>query len=127
MYTETLTQRLGILGKLDPVSQGAGTTQPITDVDIKNYRRLIFFLDVGAFGASGTVDFKLQESKTAGGAYQDIANKAITQLVASGGNNRMVTVEVRQDELDAGYEFVRYNLVVGTTASLVQVVFLRDE
>ncbi len=127
MYTEKMTERLAILGKLDPVSQGAGTTQPITNIDMSKVKRLLFILDVGVFGASGTVDFKLRESKTSGGTYQDITNKAITQLAAAGGNNRIATVEVRADELDPGYQFVQCSLTIGTAASQVSILCLGSD
>jgi hypothetical protein len=127
MYTEKMTEALAILGQLDPVSQGAGTTTPITNIDMSKFKRLLFIVDVGVFGASGTVDFKLRESKTSGGTYQDIANKAITQLLAAGGNNRIVTVEVRAEELDAGYQFVQGSLTIGTAASLIGILCLGGE
>ena len=44
------------------------------------------------------MDFKLQEAKTSGGTYQDIAGTAITQVTVS---NKIVTVEVRSDQLAA--------------------------
>jgi hypothetical protein len=127
MYTEQLTQQLGILGHLPPQSLAVGTDNSITNIDMSKFKRVLWILDVGAFGASGTVDFKIQESKTSGGAYQDISGTAITQLQAGGGNNRLVTVEFRQDQLDPGYQFIRHNLVIGTAASQVCVICLAGE
>jgi hypothetical protein len=124
MYTEQMTQGLSVLGKIDPVSQGAGTTTPITDVDGSKFRRLMFVLQIGAVGAAGTVDAKLRESKTSGGAYQDITGAAITQVTVS---NKVVTIEVRPEQLDAGYQFVQLSLTIGTNAVLVGGVCLGGE
>src|SRR5947209_2964358 len=119
MMTEQLTQALAVVGYKAPVSMSAGTDTTITDIDMSKYHRLLVVVEVGVFGASATVDAKLRESKTSGGTYQDVSNKAITQLVAAGGNNRLATIELRADELDAGYEFVQLSLTVGTAPTLV--------
>src|SRR5262249_44721639 len=129
MMMEQFTQSVAVLGKLDPVSQGAGTTQPITDIDVSKYHRIFVVLDVGVFGGSATVDLKVQEALTAGGVYQDLQAfpKAITQLVTVSVNNHIATIELRQDEQDTGYKFIRVNLVVGTAATLLSILLLGCE
>jgi len=124
MYTEQMTQANAIVAKLDPVSQGTGTTTPMTDIDGSKYRRLLFILQIGSVGAAGTVDAKLRESKTAGGAYQDASGAAITQVTAS---NKIVTIEIRPEQLDAGYQFVQLSLTIGANAVLVGGVCLGGE
>jgi len=124
MYTEQMTQANAIVAKLDPVSQGTGTTTPMTDIDGSKYRRLLFILQIGSVGAAGTVDAKLRESKTAGGAYQDVSGAAITQVTAS---NKIVTIEIRPEQLDAGYQFVQLSLTIGANAVLVGGVCLGGE
>ena len=125
MYTEQMTQANAILARLDPVSQGTGTTTPMTDIDISKYRRLMFILQIGAVGAAGTVDAKLRESKTSGGAYQDFTTSiAITQVTAA---NKVVTIEVRNDQMDATYQFVQLSLTIGGNAVLVGGVCLGGE
>jgi hypothetical protein len=91
---------------------------------MRNVQRIMWIIDVGSVGGAGTVDFKVQESKTSGGTYQDVSNTAITQVTAS---NKIVTVELRADQLDAGYRYVRHNLVIGTNAVLVAVLALGGE
>ena len=47
--------------------------------------------------------------------------KAITQLLAAGGNNRQVIIEARDTELDvnAGFAYVRLSITVGTAHSVL--------
>ena len=61
MYTEQLTQALSIQAQIPSQSLGTGTTTITGSVDMQKFRRAIFLLNVGAFGASGTVDMKLVE------------------------------------------------------------------
>ena len=122
---EQLTQGLTVLAKLDPVSQGTGTTQPMTDIDMSKIQRLMIILQIGSVGGAGTVDASLKESKTAGGTYQAFTNNiAITQVTAS---NKVVTIEVRADQLDATYRYVQLNLTIGGNAVLVGGVALGGE
>ena len=62
MVTEQLTQALAIAAApIHPQSVGVGNADT-GGIDMAKFRRAIFILDVGAFGASATVDMKLQES-----------------------------------------------------------------
>jgi hypothetical protein len=88
-------------------------------------QRVMFVLQVGAVGGAGTVDASIKESKTAGGAYQAVTPAlAITQVTTS---NKVVTIELRADQLDAGYRYVQLNLVIGANAVLVGGVCLGGE
>ncbi len=127
MYTEQMTQALTIVGKLDPVSQGAGTVT-IADIDMSKLRRIMFILQVGALGAAGTVDAKLRSAKTSGGAYSDIASSSITQIVTN--SNKVVTLEIRQDQMEslqaAGYQYIELSVTVGANAVLISAIALGD-
>lgn len=128
MYTEQLTEALSIQGKIDPASQGAGSVTIGSGVDMQKFRRALFILDVGAFGASATVDMKLVESNSSNMASPtDVAgsNVAITQLVAGGGNNRLATLEIRADQVTKRY--VGVTVTVGTAATLLGVIALGGE
>jgi hypothetical protein len=127
MYTEQLTQGLAVVGYLPPQSLGTGTNTTITNIDLKKYHRLLVVIQTGSLGTSATVDAKLREAKTSGGTYQDISGKSITQLVKASNDNNLATIEVRADELDAGYEFVQLSLTVGTAASQVAALALAGE
>ena len=121
---QKLSESLAVLATIDPSSQAASTVTTGW-VDAKNFAALLALIDVGAFGASATVDAKLQQATDGTGTgVKDITGKAITQLVAAGGNNRQVEINCRSDELDVtnSFEFVRLSLTVGTAATLTSAV-----
>jgi hypothetical protein len=69
---------------------------------------------------TGGVDLKLQESvDTTDGNYTDISGGAATQLLAAGGDNRIVTLEVTASQLTAGKRYVRAVITPATAASLL--------
>lgn len=104
-----------------PVS--SSSTVKSGGVDMTRYRRAMFIVGVGAFGASATVDAKLQESvDTTDGNFTDVAGGAITQLLAAGGNNRMAVLEIDAEKVTAGKKYVRVVVTVGTAASLVTAI-----
>jgi hypothetical protein len=126
MYTEQLTQALSIAANpIHPQSVGVGTADT-GGIDLSKFRRALFVLNVGAFGGSATVDFKLQESAD-GISYSDLSGFAITQLAAAGGNNRLASIEVRAGQLSAGKRYVRGRVTVGTAATLLHVLPLGGE
>ncbi|OAI46879.1 hypothetical protein AYO44_10510 [Planctomycetaceae bacterium SCGC AG-212-F19] len=126
MYTEQLSQALSVAAApVHPQSLAPGTADT-GGIDMSKFRRALFVLDVGAFGASATVDCKLQESAD-NSSFADIASAAITQLVAAGGNNRLATLEIRAGQLSSGKRYVRARVTVGTAATLIQCVALGGE
>lgn len=125
MYTEQLTQALSIAAlPIHPQSVGVGSANT-GGVDMQLFRRALFVLDVGAFGASATVDMKLQESAD-NASFSDLAGNSvsITQLTAGGGNNRVVSIEVRAGQLSAGKRYVRALVTVGTAATTLTCIAL---
>jgi len=132
MYTEQLTQALSIQAQVPSQSLGTGTTTITGSVDMQKFRRAIFLLNVGAFGASGTVDMKLVEDTNSNlstatdvAADTSLTNVAITQLVAGGGNNRFASLEIRSDQVAKRYVGVK--VTIGTAASQVCVIGLGGE
>lgn len=114
-------ERNAVLATIDPASVAASTVVT-TWVPIANYHGIVAQLAVGAFGAAATVDAKLRQATDAAGTgAKDIAGKAITQLVAAGGNNRQALIECRSDDLDQtnGFAFVALSVTVGTAATLL--------
>ena len=121
MYTnQKPSEGLGLLGNIDPASQiGVVTTGW---VDQSAYFAALAVLSVGVFGASATVDAKLQQATDSSGTgVKDITGKAITQLVAAGGNNRQAIINAKAADLDTegGFRYVRLSVTVGTAATLV--------
>lgn len=110
-----------VLAVTSPVSQGVGAVST-GYIDVSNYESILAEVLVGVFGASATVDAKLEQATTSGGAgVKDVTGKAITQLVAAGGNNRQALINCEQAELDTngGFKFVRLTITVATAATLV--------
>lgn len=123
---QKLSESLAVLASIDPSSQAAGAATTGW-VDSKNFHALMALIDVGVFGASATVDAKLQQATDGTGTgVKDVAGKAITQLVAAGGNNRQAIINCRPDELDVanGFEFVRLSVTVGVAATQTQALLL---
>lgn len=119
------SERVGVLATVDPVS--TATTVTTGWVNMSNFLRLLAIIDAGVFGASATVDAKLQQATSSGGAgSKDVTGKAITQLVAATGNNQQALINLRAEELDVtnGFQYVRLSITVGTAASLVQGILL---
>ncbi len=126
MLTEQLSQALSIAAApVHPQSVAVGTAST-AGIDMSRFRLAVFVLDVGAFGASATVDMKLQQSAD-NLTFADIAGSAITQLAAAGGNNRLATIEIRDGELSAGSRYVRALITVGTAATILQCLALGGE
>lgn len=110
-----------ILATLDPVSQGAATVNTGW-VSMALFHNLVALIQTGVLGASATLDAKLQQATTSGGAgAKDITGKALTQILKASGDNKQAMIELRDTELDVnnGFAFVRLQVTVGTAASLV--------
>ena len=122
MYTnQKPSEGLGLLGTIDPVSQAPGG---ITTgwVDQSAYFALLAVINVGVFGASATVDAKLQQATDAiGTGAKDITGKAVTQLLAAGGNNRQAMINAKEADMDTegGFRYARLSITVGTAATLI--------
>jgi hypothetical protein len=120
------SDKIAVGAVLDPVSQAAATVTTGW-VSMQTAENLLALLQVGAFGASATVDAKLQQASDATGTgVKDISGKAITQMLAAGGNNKQVMLNVRSEELDVinGFCFVRLSVTVGTAATLIAATLL---
>lgn len=119
-------ERVAVLATLNPVSQSAATVTTGW-VSMANFHQVAAIIQTGVLGASATVDAKLQQATSSGGAgAKDITGKAITQIVKASGDNVQAIIEARDTELDAanGFVYVRLSLTVGTAASLVSAVLL---
>jgi hypothetical protein len=128
MYTEQMSQALSLAATpVHPQSVAVGTSDT-GGIDMQKFRRALFVLDVGAFGASATVDMKLQESPD-NSTFTDLAGTgvAITQLLAGGGNNRLATLEARAGQLSQGKRYLRARVTVGTAATTLCCIPLGGE
>lgn len=120
-FNHRLSEGLELAAVINPVSQGIGTATSGW-VDMRDAKRLLALVAIGVFGAAATVDAKLQQATDgAGTGAKDITSKAITQLLAAGGNNRQALINLADDELDAsnGFRFVQLSITVGAAATLI--------
>jgi hypothetical protein len=110
MYTEQLSEALGVMATIDPqLVDNATVSSDLVDMGV--VRRLMFVLNVGA--TDTTVDAKLREAQDSGGTgEQDLSGKAITQLGATD-DNKQVIIEVAAEELSAGFTHVSLDVTVG--------------
>lgn len=119
------SDQVTLLAKLDPVSQAAAT---VTTAWIKasDFHQHLFELMVGVLGAAATVDAKLEQATTVGGAgVKDVAGSPITQLTKVGvDDNKVVAINLDPNKLDVngGFCFVRLSVTVGVAASLIAAV-----
>ena len=116
------SERVAVLATIDPASQAAGTVTTAW-VSHSLYHSLCAVLGVGVMTATSTVDAKFQQATdNAGTGAKDVTGKAITQLLAAGGNNRQVIIEMRDSDMDTtnGFGFVRLSVTVAAAASLFQ-------
>ena len=102
----------GLVATIDPDAYAHGA-QNSDWVDMADWGALMAVLKIGTFPDTGsTMDFKLQQATTSGGAgAKDITGKAITQI-ASGSpaaGDKQAIINVRADELDLAndFQFVR--------------------
>jgi hypothetical protein len=127
-YNTPITESLALLTRIAPASQAAAAYNTGNGVDMGLYGKLVFVVNLGTTGASGTVDFKLQAAPTSGGAFVDLTGYSITQLTATG----VALVEISSETLVAletaagtaalnKYRWVRGVLTVGVSASVVGV------
>jgi hypothetical protein len=122
-FTEQLTQALSIpVNNLWPTN-GTGTINTITQIPLKNYRRLMAHVMQGL--GAGTVTAYFCGCNTTNGTYVALNNT--TALNAAGvmvlnlgvSVNTEGTVEVRSDQFAPGNQYAQLTIVVAGTASNV--------
>lgn len=114
-------EKNAVLATLDPASVGPATVTTGW-VSMGNVHSLCALLQTGVLGASATVDAKLQQAQDSSGTgAKDVTGKAVTQLNATTGNNKQVSIDCRDTDLDVnnGFAYARLSVTVGAAASLV--------
>ena len=117
------SEQLALLGSVPPQSVSAGATVTTGWVSASKFGAIMAMINTGTLGATSTVDAKLEQATTVAGAGQkDIAGSAITQLVKTGGENKVVFTQTMSNiglDHNNGYQFVRASVTVGTAAAFV--------
>lgn len=111
-------------------SASQSTSEKLTGaVDLSKFRQVLFLIDAGTLGASGTLDFQVKGATTSGGSYTAIPNTAITQLVKATDDNKYALVGVTADKISSlglNYAFIKGSLLPGTAASNSAVIVLGE-
>ncbi len=109
-----------VLGTIDPDAYAAGA-QNSDWVDLGLFDQVMAVVMVGTIGAGSTVDAKLTQATTSGGAGEkDITGKAITQLTNASpdDSDKQAVINCRAEELDVANDFRFVRLVqTGGTGS----------
>jgi hypothetical protein len=121
--TAQISEQLAVVGVIDPDAYAANTYLTGA-IDMSEYRKVMFIVQVGTLGTSATIDFTIQESATSGGTYTDVggdgtATHAIAQVTQAGTDqsDTQHIIEIDASEMGAGMRYLKGELVVGTAAS----------
>lgn len=101
--------------------QGVGASTA-SWIDAAQFRRFLGTVFTGVLGSSATVDFKLQQATSSGGANaKDITGAAVTQIVKASGDNKVAQINLDTASLDVanGFRYVSMIVTVGTATSYV--------
>jgi hypothetical protein len=116
------SEQVALLDQVNPASQAAGSVTTAW-VSAQYFNKFLALVQVGAFGASATVDANIQQAQDGSGTGAKAigSGRAITQMLAAGGNNKQATIDLDAQELDVsnGFCFVKLTITVGVAATLV--------
>lgn len=114
------TELVALAGVIDPDAYTAAT-YTTGWVSMKNFARLAALVSVGDMAATSTVNAKLEQATSSGGAgAKDITGKAITALTQAGtDDNKQAWINLEPAELDVdnNFAFVRLSMTVAVAAS----------
>lgn len=127
MWTENVTQAMTIAADGIHAASQSASEKLTAAADMSKFRKVVFLVDGGVLGASGTLDFVVKWSATSGGTYAAVTGTAVTQLVKATDDSKYVQVEVAADKLATfapTARFVKGSLTPGTAASTSAVIVL---
>ena len=112
-------------------SASQSTAEKLTGaVDLSKWRQVMFVIDSGTLGTSGTLDFQVKGATAAApSTYVAIPSTAITQLVKASDDVKYAIVSVRAEAVNAlglNYAFIKGSLLPGTAAANSAVVVLGE-
>lgn len=123
MYTETLTQRIGLTAAINPQVVN-NQTKTTGGIDLSVFHRALFLLEIGAVTGGGTISAKLQES-TDNSSFSDLSGTSVS-LTGLTTANKQYTFEVRADQITRRY--IRLSVTEGGSQNVnVAAVGFGDE
>src|SRR6185437_6836972 len=127
MYTEQLTQRLGITAPVAPQTLTTTSTVNSGKVDMSVFHRALFFFETGAFGGtSPTLPAVLQMQDSPGGTTWT-SNATISSATVTAAS-KQATQEIRADQLNSGARYVRLQAVctIGGSSPTIPVAIVAE-
>jgi hypothetical protein len=121
-----ISELLTSIVNIAPISQGVGSAVSGW-IPVKNYHQFVAIINTGVLGTSATVDAKIQQATSSGGAgAKDITGKAITQIVKATGDGKQALINFRAQDLDTNGAFthVQLSVTVAAAASLISAEIL---
>lgn len=120
------TDRVAVLGTIDPISQAAGTAVTAW-IPMDKWHSVAAILMTGVLGASATVDARLRQATDGSGTgAKDVVGKSITQLVKASHDGKQAILQCTGEDLDVngGFTHVALSVTVATAASLISAVLM---
>ena len=124
-----INERLALIGTIDPDAYSADTYQS-DEIDMADFKRVVFILSVGDLGSSATVDFEINggASSNPGSLATLVTGKDATQLTQAGSDSdKQVIIEVSAEEAAAqGLQYLEAEVIVGTAACDLGLIVLGE-
>jgi len=129
-YTKRLSEELAVVATIDPDAYTTGT-QTSDIIDMRYHKRVMFIVQAGALGSTGTIDFLVYgDSAAAMGTEVALTGKAITQLTEAGtDSDKQAIVEVTAEEVASqivGGRYIRGKMAVLVATSDAGMIALAD-
>jgi hypothetical protein len=122
MYTEHITQRLGLATAVPPQTLTGTATVNTGKVDLSVFHRAFFLFETGTFGGtSPTLSAALQiQDSPDGTTWSNNATVPAATVTQAG---KQASLEIRADQLSAGARYARLQAVctVGGTSPTIPV------
>lgn len=118
------SEQLAVLDVIPPSAQAAGVATTAW-VPAGVALRLMALIQIGALGASATVDAKVQQAKdVAGTGAKDVTGAAIVQHTVGNNKECLINVDPGVVDVEGGFNFVQLSVTVGVATTPTSAVLL---
>ena len=125
MYTEQLTQRLGIAAPVAPQTLTSTTTVNSGKVDLSVFHRALFFFETGTFGGTSPTLSALLQIQDSPDSITWTNNATVPSATVTAAS-KQATLEIRADQLNLGARYIRLQAVctIGGTSPTIPVAIV---
>lgn len=122
MYTQQMSQYLGVVGFASVATAAAGSSTATEAIDLSKSRRCQFLLAVNGFGVGGSGQILVQGATASGGTYTTITSLSSNYLTGSGVVRTEATAEGIQS-LGSSYTWIKgvANITGGNVSGAVLI------